>query len=183
MKILVGTENKRKIEAVEKVVNVMKIHNDHTVVGCAVESQVSDTPLGSKTKDGAINRARNAQAYDSSYEMYIGIESGLVERYGEFFEEVWVAVLYKDVIYTSYSSGIKLPKIVSEKLSSDVKNHIEIMQDLREKNDIDSQHPLGVDTWGNYTGNKIAREVGIEEAPRNSLVQIFPGEKSFYGHS
>ena len=143
---------------------------------------VSDTPFNLETKKGAINRAKNAQAYDSGHEMYIGIESGLVERYGEFFEEVWVAVLYKDTFYTSYSSGIKLPPSVSEKLNEDLGNHYEIIKDLREKNDIDVNHDLGVDTWGNYTGNKIAREVGIEEALRNSLVQIFPGEKSFYSH-
>jgi len=32
MKILVGTENRRKIEAVERVVEIMKIHHNHTLL-------------------------------------------------------------------------------------------------------------------------------------------------------
>ena len=178
MKILVGTENKRKIASVKKVVEVMKIFDEYSVAGCKAKSLVSGTPLNAETKKGAINRAKNAQQCDSECEMYIGVESGLVERYEDFFEEVWVAILYRDEIYTAYSSGVKLPKCVSSHLKGNVEN----MRDIREQKGIEICKTLGVDTWGDYTGGKIAREVGIEEALRNTLVQIFPEEKSFYNY-
>ena len=180
MKILVGTENKRKIEAVKTVINSMEIYEEYTISGLSTESSVPETPLNEDTKEGAINRAQNAQLCEVGCDLYIGIESGLVKRFGEMYEEVWSAIIYRGKIYTAYSSGIKLPESISVELLPDVSNHREIMNFLRSKYDIDIHETLGVDTWGNYTGNKIRREVGLEEAVRNALVQIFPGKESFY---
>jgi non-canonical (house-cleaning) NTP pyrophosphatase len=180
MKIIVGTQNKRKITAVESVVNSLVEREDISVCGCSAESDVRDTPLAAETKDGAINRAKNSMVCEPEADMYIGIESGLVQRYGEWFEEVWVATIYKGKTFTAYSSGITLPQAVSDQLDVDGQNHMRIMDVLRAEHEIDIHGELGVDTWGNYTGNKVVREVGLEEAVRNTLVQIFPGEKSFY---
>jgi non-canonical (house-cleaning) NTP pyrophosphatase len=180
MKIIIGTQNKRKLAAVEAVVDSLVGNEGISVSGCSAGSDVRDTPLDEETKKGAVNRARNSMQCEPGADMYIGIESGLVHRYGEWFEEVWVAAVYEGAIVTAYSSGIALPKMVSEQLTTDVQNHMDIMNALRLEHDIDVHAELGVDTWGNYTGNKVVREVGLEEAVRNTLVQIFPGEKSFY---
>jgi len=180
MKIVVGTNNKRKIEAVKAIADSIIVEEKFLVSGCLADSAVRDTPLAVETKTGAINRAKNSMVCEPKADMFIGVESGLVKRYGEWFEEVWVAILYKEKMYTAYSSGIALPESVSDKLSIDAQNHVEIMNELRASNAIDIHEQLGVDTWGNYTGNKVVREVGLEEAVRNTLVQIFPGEKSFY---
>lgn len=180
MKIIVGTQNQRKLEAVRSVVGSLIDVADSSVAGCSAASDVRATPLDEETKRGAINRAKNSLQCEPEADMYIGIESGLVQRYGQWFEEVWVAVVYQEVIYTAYSSGIALPASVADKLDHDIQNHMEIMGALRAEQGIDIHAELGVDTWGNYTGDKIVREVGLEEALRNTLVQIFPGEKSFY---
>lgn len=180
MKIIVGTQNKRKVAAVKLVVESLIKVDGISIIGCSAESAVRDTPLDAETKKGAVNRAKNSMECEPEADMYIGIESGLVERYGEWFEEVWVAVVYQDKIFTTYSSGIALPLAVSKQLNKDVQNHMEIMGALRTVHGIDIHAELGVDTWGNYTGNKVVREVGLEEAVRNTLVQIFPGKKSFY---
>ncbi len=180
MKISVGTTNKRKLEAVEAVITEMDIHKDFEVNGFDAESGVPETPLDEQTILGALNRAKSAHKQDPKQDMYIGIESGLVSRYGDFYEEVWVIAIYEKRVYSAYSSGIKLPRSVADNLNPDVQNHRPVMQDLRDKNKIDIHDTLGVDTWGNYTGNKIPREVGLKEAVRNTLVQIFPGDKSFY---
>lgn len=148
--------------------------------GCTVSSNVAATPRGEETKQGAINRAVNSKSKKANSDIYIGIESGLVKRYGDWYEEVWVAIYYKNNLYTAYSSGIKLPVSISSKLKSDVSNHPELMDVLRQKNNIDICSEWGVDTWGNYTGTLVNRNIGLEEAIRNALVQIFPGEKSFY---
>jgi len=170
MKIIVGTQNKRKIAAVESVVDFLLEHNDISVGGCSAESEVRDTPLGVETKDGAINRAKNSIVCEPKADMHIGIESGLVQRYGEWFEEVWVAAIHDGKTYVAYSSGIILPQSVSIELNEDVQNHMDIMNTLRTEHEIDIHGELGVDTWGNYTGNKVVREVGLEEAVRNALV-------------
>ena len=180
MKIIVGTNNKRKIAAVQSVVDSCVSADEVVVTGCSAESGVRDTPLDEETKTGAINRAKNSMECEPEADMYIGIESGLVVRYGERFEEVWVAAVYDDETYTAYSSGIALPQVVSDQLTDDVQNHSHIMDGLRTEYEIDIHAELGVDTWGNYTGNKVVREVGLEEAVRNVLVQIFRGDKSFY---
>jgi non-canonical (house-cleaning) NTP pyrophosphatase len=180
MKISVGTTNKRKLEAVEAVITEMDIHQDFAVVGFDAESGVPDTPLDEQTILGALNRAKSVREAHPEQDIYIGIESGLVSRYGDFYEEVWVVAIYKQSVYAAYSSGIKLPDSVTENLDDGVQNHTEIMEELRSEKETKIHDVLGVDTWGDYTGNKVARKVGLKEAIRNTLVQIFPGEKSFY---
>jgi non-canonical (house-cleaning) NTP pyrophosphatase len=180
MKISVGTTNKRKLEAVKSVITEMDIHKNFEVVGFEADSGVADTPLNEQTILGALNRAKSVLKAHPEQDMYIGIESGLVSRYSDFYEEVWVVVIYEKNVYAAYSSGIKLPRKVADELLPDVQNHIKIMEKLRNEGSMDTHPVLGADTWGNYTGNKIPREVGIKEAFRNALVQIFPGDKSFY---
>ena len=180
MKISVGTTNTRKLKAVESVITELDIHNEFEVVGFEAESGVPDTPKDEQTILGALNRAKYVHKAHPEQDMYLGIESGLVSRYGDFYEEVWVVAIYNKSVYAAFSSGIKLPSRVAEELSSDCQNHIEIMVKLREENGVDVHDPLGADTWGNYTGNKIPREIGLKEAVRNTLVQVFPGDKSFY---
>jgi len=36
------------------------------------------------------------------------------------------------------------------------------------------------DTWGTYSGGLILREVSLEEALRNAVIQIVAPEQSFY---
>ncbi len=180
MKILVGTTNERKLEAVRSVLRKMDIGGVQ-VDGCSVSSDVSGTPLDVETMHGAINRAQNAQVYDGSCDMYIGMESGLVGRYGNLFEEVWVAIITQDQLYTAYSSGIQLPNCVIAQLdTADVTNHPKVMNNLRNTHKTGVCTALGVDTWGDYTGGKIARQVGLEEAMRNTLIQIFHPKNSLY---
>ena len=182
MKILVGTKNERKIQAVQVVLDKIGLGDEYSVGGCDVSSGVSGTPFDQETKQGAVNRAQNAQASDAVYDMYIGIESGLVVRYGDMFEEVWVAVIVGGRQYVAYSSGIYLPKCVVAGLNeSDISNHPKVMNNLRNLHKIDKCAILGTDTWGDYTGGEIAREVGLEEALRNAFVQVFHKEKSLYG--
>lgn len=184
MRILVGTENKRKIEAVRTVIDDVFVgDNEYAITGFSAVSDVSETPLGEETKQGAINRAVSAEKHNTDYDLYIGIESGLINRFGDWYEEVWSAIIYDGKIYTAYSSGVKLPESISTKLLPDVSNHRDIMNSFRVKYNMGIDAALGVDTWGDYTGNKISREIGLEEAVRNALVQIFPGKGSLYSRA
>ncbi len=181
MKIIVATRNKRKLSAVRSVLQKMDIGENFDIFARSVSSGVPDTPFGKETKQGAINRAKNAQLQDPACDMYIGMESGLVNRYGDMFEEVWVAVIKGERQFVAYSSGVRLPFCVSNQLTEfNVTDHPNIMNVLRKQKGINVCQNLGVDTWGDYTGGKIKREVGLEEALRNAFAQVFCGKDSWY---
>ncbi len=75
MKIIVGSKNPNKVEAVREV--FAPLFPELEVVGFEVSSDISDQPLSmSETIRGAMNRAKNAfHGCDFS----IGIEGGLME--------------------------------------------------------------------------------------------------------
>lgn len=76
MKIAIGTQNPTKINAVKQAFSVL----DH-VIFCSlnVPSGVSPQPItDEETINGAINRANTAR-YESSAELGIGLEGGVVE--------------------------------------------------------------------------------------------------------
>lgn len=76
MKIIVGTTNKAKIEAVEEILQEYSHLASAEVRGAAVTSDVSDQPLSlEEALQGAMNRARYAFS-DCDYA--IGLESGLM---------------------------------------------------------------------------------------------------------
>ena len=61
MKILVGTENQRKIIAVETVVKSMNSDVEYLIKGCSAESVCLTLHIIVRQKMGALNRARNAK--------------------------------------------------------------------------------------------------------------------------
>lgn len=180
MNIYVGTTNKAKLEAVTSVVTEMNMHSSFKVHGYKAESGVSETPLNEQTILGALNRAKAVRKAHPDKDMYIGIESGIVSRYSDFYEEVWVVIIYGKKVCAAYSSGIKLPDSVVDHMNGDIQSHKSVVAHLRQERGFEAYDNLNSDTWGYYTGNAIDREVGMKEALRNTLVQIFPGEKSFY---
>ncbi len=179
MRIIVGTENKRKIAAVQQAFDEFGVRY-REIAGCKADSGVSGTPLDADTRRGAVNRAEHALMLCNTADLSVGIESGLVSRYGDMYEEVWVAMLYQGTLYTAYSSGVKLPNSVTKDLLEDAQNHPEVMRELRQKFGTEIDPELGVDTWGDYTGFLIKRDVGLKEAVRNVLVQVFHAPNSFY---
>ena len=77
MKIIVGSTNKAKIEAVAEILKEYPHLAGAEVFGVSVESGVADQPMSlDETIAGAMNRARNAfKGCDYS----IGLESGLMK--------------------------------------------------------------------------------------------------------
>lgn len=76
MKIIIGTTNKAKIEAVEEIIEDYDFLSGSEIEGVSVESGVSDQPLSlDETITGAMNRARLAF---SNCDYSIGLESGLM---------------------------------------------------------------------------------------------------------
>ena len=169
MRIYIGTESSLKKQAVQKIVNefVEKrlISSEVQLIGKRTESRVPLTPFNEEALQGAQNRAENLyHDFKEKGEIFVGLESALVERYSHLFEECWCCILDKNKKhYLGYSSGYYLPKIVSEHVKKGGK-HIEIMRELETKYKVS-----GNDTWGAYTKNVISRNVSIEEAFRNAF--------------
>jgi non-canonical (house-cleaning) NTP pyrophosphatase len=145
----------------------------YTVTGVDVPSGVPDTPWDSETKQGATNRAQTLAA-DVVYA--IGLESGLVKRYGDIYEECWACVSHDGRLYYGYSSGLQLPKYVTEKMSALQLEHGPAMRHIRMEKGIDNDK----DTWGLYSNYALLRIVSLEEALRNALIQIFAPEGHLY---
>jgi len=88
------------------------------VIGVAVESGVSDQPLGEEeTIRGAINRARGAFSSHPQADLGVGLERGLVKIRGRYFL-VCVAAIYtpERKIHLGISSKWPLPYEVSRKI-------------------------------------------------------------------
>ncbi len=89
MKIVVGSKNPVKVEAVEEAFK--KYWSDSEVVGVEVESGVASQPMNEQeTMDGARNRAK---ACIGSGNYGVGIEGGVCEIEGKMFECAWVCVI------------------------------------------------------------------------------------------
>jgi len=110
--LAIATKNKHKIKVVSKVfskhfADILDVH------GVDVPSMVPETPYNDETPEGAMSRCR--QLADREGDDYcVGIESGLVERYGYLFEEVWAAVSNGAHESIGYSSGLFVSDRVTE---------------------------------------------------------------------
>lgn len=170
--------SKRKIEVAEKVIRQLFLDTtDIGIEGYEAASGVPETPYDRETFHGAQNRARDAKAHmPAAADYYIGLESGLVERYGHIYEEAWSVVLTADgKEYAGYSSGLKVPDYVLQKMDKLKMGHSEVMTILEQEHG-----KLPNDTWGNYSGGMLIREVSLEEAIRNALIQIVAPQESFF---
>jgi non-canonical (house-cleaning) NTP pyrophosphatase len=174
MIIAIGTKSQRKISVIEKVLKEF-VPQEFQIETFAADSGVGSTPWDQETKDGALNRALNTQKHIQA-DYYLGLESGLVERYGEVFEEAWACVISDDKKYFGYSSGLKVPQYIMSRMQHDKKEHWQVMDDLNQEKGVDDDG----DTWGSYSQNMIIRDISLSEAVRNALVQIFAPQESYY---
>jgi inosine/xanthosine triphosphatase len=175
-KITIGTQNKRKIETVRGVIQELVPALIVEIESYPAQSGVSETPWERETYEGAKNRAVDAKSNTGQSEYYIGLESGLVERYGQVYEEAWACVIRQDgTEYYGYSSGLKVPDYITDKMKSMNLEHFQVMELLEKEHELPHS-----DTWGNYSKEMIIRDISLQEAVRNALVPLFSPKESFY---
>lgn len=176
MKIIIGTKNQKKIDVVKSVFEEIFNLSDLEVVAHNADSLVPEAPHDQETYDGATNRATECVSIGAA-DYYVGIESGLVIRYGNFFEEAWAVVISKDgKKQIGYSSGLLLPAIVAKRMNNG-EMHNNIMAEFDKLFDLPDDNR---DTWSRYTGGYISRQVSLEESLRNALIQSVPTERNLY---
>lgn len=174
MKFVIGSKTKRKIEIVDKILN-QYLKEKYELSSYKANSGVPETPWEKETYDGAHNRAIDCLE-NMEVDFSIGLESGLIERYGHVFEEAWCCVVTRDKReYLGYSSGLRLPESIIHHMRKNDMQHYEVMQLIEKKYRLSED-----DTWGNYSGNLVSRDMSLEEAIRNALIQMIKDEKSFY---
>lgn len=176
MLIIIGSNSDRKIKVARKILNELASAGEIEVKGHPALSGVPETPYDKQTFDGAKNRAIHSRENVPGGDYYIGIESGLIERYGHTFEEAWVAVISNDgKEYFGYSSGLKVPDLILKRMDTLNLEHCDVMTQVEEE-----FGKLPNDTWGTYSGGAISREVSLGEALRNAFIQIIAPDASLY---
>jgi inosine/xanthosine triphosphatase len=178
VKIIIGTKNQKKIDVTVSIFKQVLQLDDVIVEGYDAPSGVPEAPHDKETYQGARNRAVACYALgDADY--YIGIESGLVERYDNMFEEAWTVVISHDgVERVGYSSGLMLPKTVVDRMNAGQK-HNEIMAHFDKEFNLPDDNR---DTWSRYTGGNMSRQVSLEESLRNALIQAAQSERNLYNY-
>lgn len=174
MNIILGSQSERKIKIANKVFKTF-INEEFFIKGYPSQSKVSETPWGKETYFGAINRAIDAKE-NTEGDYFVGIESGLVERFGSIYEEAWCCIIGKEGNkFFGYSSGLKVPDLVINKMDELGLEHYKVMEFIEKENGLKDS-----DTWGNYSGQQLTRDVSLEESIRNTLCQIFTNEHSLF---
>lgn len=176
MKIVIGTRNPKKIAVVEKIFREVLKPDSLETIGKDIESGVPEAPHDAETYQGALNRAKGCRELENA-EYSVGIESGVVERYGHFFEEAWAVIISRDGSERiGYSSGLLLPPVVVRRMK-DGEMHNDIMESYDREFNLPNDNR---DTWSRYTGGNISRQVSLEEALRNALIQTSYSEQNLY---
>lgn len=119
MKILVGSQNPVKINAVKEAFE--KHFGQTEVIGIKVPSNVPDQPINDETFIGAENRARNLfkinieQNLKADY--FVGVEGGIINQHNRWFAFGGMCVINKEEeIAFGSSPHFELPDIVVDKL-------------------------------------------------------------------
>lgn len=177
MNISIGTKNQKKVSSVTNIFTEIFDTTEIKVASHDVDSGVPSAPHDEETYAGALNRALACTELDTSADYCVGIESGLVMRYGIMFEEAWAVVISKDnQKFIGYSSGLMLPSVVAERMQNG-EAHDKIMADYDKLFDLPDDNR---DTWSRYTGGNISRQISLDEALRNAIIQLKPSENNLY---
>lgn len=163
MKIAIGTTSELKIRALKNALAKFEIEAE--VVPLKTESGVSDQPFGyEETTKGARNRATAAFEKEIP-EMALGVESGLIEIEGNYFDIACVCIKTGNDESISYSAGYFTPQWIIEEIKETNTEYGHITQRLSGDSEKD---PMKY-----FSNNKIKREEVLSQAIEIALIKIF----------
>ncbi|MDD2732103.1 MAG: inosine/xanthosine triphosphatase [Candidatus Pacebacteria bacterium] len=159
MKVAVGSLNPVKIKAAELAFKEVWPEKDWDVLSTEAVSGVSNQPMSDKEAVlGARNRAK--QAIEKTQADYgVGIEGGIQEIDGSYFDCGWIVILDKE---NNEGIGSTIKMIVPEKMIGMIKKGIE----LGSVNDIifnKSNSKQNEGHFGSMTNNIITRTKGYKD--------------------
>jgi non-canonical (house-cleaning) NTP pyrophosphatase len=165
MKLILGTASTLKLGAVKTVIvefsNKNLLKTEVNIFTKTVNQNLPKTPYGDDTYAFAKKRIQLLKTDQADGDFYVALESGVINRHGNWYEECWCVISDKiDNFYSGYSSGLAIPTFIAERLEKG-EEHFEIIDSLGVNN------PKA--TWNLYTNGTILREKSIEEAFRNAF--------------
>lgn len=111
--VIVASLNPAKINAVKEAFSDVFPGQTFLFQGVSVASEVPDQPTSDKeTKQGALNRVKNAKKSVPDADFYVGLEAG---NEGDF-TFAWMVIESVDKRGESRSASLMLPPVVLEKL-------------------------------------------------------------------
>lgn len=171
MKIAIGTTSELKVRALKNALEKFGVNAE--IVSIKTESGISNQPFGYKEMiKGAKNRATKAlEETDSDFAF--GVENGLVEIEGDYFDIACIYVLSKEGDEsTSYSSGVFTPKWMIDEVKEENTEIGEIIKKLVWKEEKMEKDPIKY-----FSDGKIRREELLSQAMEMALVKIFNKQK------
>jgi len=104
LRVAVGSLNPVKVKAVEEAFKA--VFGVIEVIGVKVDSGVPSQPIGEEVKRGAINRARRAISKVPGSKYGVGIEGGLIELWGKYYNFGFVAIVDEEGFVGTGTSGL-----------------------------------------------------------------------------
>lgn len=113
MKLIVGSKNQTKVQAVADV------FTKATVIGADVPSDVAAQPFGDEeTLQGALNRAKHAQELER-HVFGVGLEGGVILTLGKLYVCNWGTLLTPEGnVYHASGARVRLPDAFIEPLKN-----------------------------------------------------------------
>lgn len=151
MKILVGSKNPVKIEAVRE--SFEKYFENLEIAAFEVESGVSVQPVNDETFVGAQNRASNLfdlnKRENLNADFFVGIEGGIIQIFGKWFAFGCMCVMDKGgKVGYGTSPHFELPDSVIEKLLSGIELGDVMDEIMRQENTKQKMGAIGYFTNG-----------------------------------
>lgn len=173
MKMMIGSKNLAKIEALQETLQEYPLFENVEVIGISVPSNVSEQPFSlEETIRGAKNRARNA--FEASPCTYgVGVESGLMEAPAtrtRFLHISICSIFDGTESYIGLSTGFEVPPVILMLMAS---KKIDLTQACLESG-ISSNTQLGSQEGliGILTNGKVDRKEYSKQAIRTALIQL-----------
>lgn len=120
MKVLIGTKNPGKINGAKQALE--NYFENFEIEGVNAPSLVSDQPVNMETYLGAYNRVKNTMKYaaenDIDADLFMAIESGLVNNFGHWY--ITNVAVISDKL-GNFSTGTSASFPVPEKYVSEIK--------------------------------------------------------------
>lgn len=158
MKVAVGSPNPLKAEAVKDAFSMF--FKDVEVVSIDVASEVRPFPVGDmEIMTGAANRAKGAKVSCPDCEYSVGIEGGVVEFAGRWFDRNYAVVLWDGRMGVGCSAGYEIDESILRQVNPETDDSKKVIDRIMgEENVFDGVGVIGVMTQRRLTRTDVLRD-------------------------
>lgn len=158
MKVAVGSLNPLKAEAVRDAFSMF--FEGVEVASVDVASEVNPFPVGDmEIMTGAANRAKSAKASCPDCDYSVGIEGGVVEFAGRWFDRNYAVVLRNGRMGVGYSAGYEIDASILQQINPETDDSKKVIDRIMgEENVFDGVGVIGVMTQRRLTRSDALRD-------------------------